>query len=410
MPRHAVEPLPPVVSPATDRVVWWLPVALMLALLVALPLLRTGEATGGTQMNLDRTVFTAVDAVTMTGFRLTYVNPNDFKPLGQAILFVLMSGGTLVTWIFSGFAIARTAQMPFSLWQIVRAALTTYAMSIIVAANLLMTSSNDLWEAIYQSASAIGNFGGAIGVLPAAEHWTAQVVMLPLALLGSLSIPVILDLLAAGFAWRRLHGYSRLVLLCTAATYVLGLLLMAWTYWMPGIEPSRTLIVASTESLNTRSLGMPLVALRELPRASVWVSMALMVVGGNPGGATGGVTTVGLVLLLHETLRLLRGRPVSRVAGYLVAWIGVYFLAIFILVLVLLHNEPQLPGDEALYLTLSALGTVGRSSEPLTGVGVGLHVLSIGMLIGRFFPMLMLWRIQQAAAANPSLVRTDFAH
>src|SRR5689334_3856875 len=120
MPPNAVEE-PPLRSAAhpLERVVWALPVGLVLAVLIALPLLRTREATGGTQMNLDRTVFTAVDAVTMTGFRLAYVNPNDFKTLGQAILFILTAGGTLVTWIFAGFAVTRIARLPFTLSQII---------------------------------------------------------------------------------------------------------------------------------------------------------------------------------------------------------------------------------------------------------------------------------------------------
>jgi trk system potassium uptake protein TrkH len=401
-------PVPLADRPA-ERAIWWLPLGLVLAVLVALPLLRTREATGGTQMTLDRTIFTAVDAVTMSGFKLAYVNPNDFKPFGQAILFLLIAAGTMITWIFGGVAIARIAQMPFTAGQIIRGAAATWGLSIIIAANLLMRPGVGLWEAIYQAASAISNFGNPIGALPSAYAWQTQIVILPLALLGSFGIPVLLDLVGSGLSWRRLHGYSRLVLLGVAATYVAGVILIAWTYWMPGYDAARTLVVSSTESMNARSLGMPLIRLRELPRASVWVVMALMFVGGCPGGAAGGVTPVCLALLVRDTFRLTRGQRISPITGHLIAWTGIYLLSVFVLVLLLSHNVPQLPGEEALFLTLSAVGTVGRSAEPLTGVGVGLHVLSVGMLIGRFFPMLLLWRIAQASNADRSDLRTDFA-
>jgi Trk-type K+ transport system membrane component len=121
------------------------------------------------------------------------------------------------------------------------------------------------------------------------------------------------------------------------------------------------------------------------------------------------VTAVCLALLVRDTFRLTRGQRISPLTGHLITWTGVYLLSLFVLVLLLSYNVPQLPGEEALFLTLSALGTVGRSAEPLTGVGVGLHVLSVGMLIGRFFPMLLLWRIAHSTDSNWSDLRTDFA-
>jgi trk system potassium uptake protein TrkH len=282
-------------------------------------------------------------------------------------------------------------------------------MSIIVAANLLMGGSNGLWEAIFQASSAVGNFGGAIGLLPNAYDWQAQAVVLPLALLGGLGIPVVLDIVASGFSWRRLHAYSRLVLLTTSVVYVIGTALIAWTYWMPGYDLPRTLVVSSTESLDARSLGMPLVALRELPRASVWIVLALMVVGGSPAGASGGITGVSLVLVGRDSVRLLRGQRISNLMGYLLVWIGAYLLAIFTFVLLMLHHAPQLPGDEALFLVVSAIGTVGRSAEPLTNTGAGLHILSLAMLFGRVTPLLILWRMSHAIDLNQTDLRTDFA-
>src|SRR4051794_20344177 len=94
--------------------------ALVVLMFIAFAMLWYGYGTiHGNEMNFDKAVFNVVNATTLTGFQLT-VTVDSFTPLGQAAIFLLISGGALVSLIVGGWAVVRVCQMPFSDAQIVQ--------------------------------------------------------------------------------------------------------------------------------------------------------------------------------------------------------------------------------------------------------------------------------------------------
>ena len=66
---------------------------------VGFAVLRSRYATiSGNEMNIDKAVFNVVNAATLSGFQLT-VTVDSYKLIGQIAVFLLISGGALVSLI-----------------------------------------------------------------------------------------------------------------------------------------------------------------------------------------------------------------------------------------------------------------------------------------------------------------------
>ncbi len=72
-------------------------------------------------------------------------------------------------------------------------------------------------------------------------------------------------------------------------------------------------------------------------------------------------------------------------------WAGVYFAALLVFQLLLLSEQPQIPGDRLLFITISALSNVGLSHDTIAATGPSLYYLAAAMFAGRVVPLLMLW-------------------
>jgi Trk-type K+ transport system membrane component len=56
-------------------------------------------------------------------------------------------------------------------------------------------------------------------------------------------------------------------------------------------------------------------------------------------------------------------------------------------------QEPGLSADRVALLTVSAVGNVGLSHDPVTFTGTSLHLLSLCMAAGRVAPILFAWHL-----------------
>jgi trk system potassium uptake protein TrkH len=391
----------------TGWIAWLLVLALLLLGAGSYVILRSSFATiHGSEMNVDRAVFNVANAATLTGFQLT-TTVNDFKTIGQITIFVLIIAGSLVSMLVGGWATVRAMGMPIEDKSITKGSLVCFGLAVVIGAVCILNGTG-LGSAIFDATSTFGNCGLWMGTAPGWEQARTQIVLLPLALMGGLGIPFVLDLAGSLLHLRKPHRYTVDVLVASALLYMLGTFIIGLIDWNSGTDWHQAFMLGSTEVLNNRSLGLPLESFGSLSRPSQWVSMVLMSIGANPGGTGAGCMTVIVFMFLRDAIQTMRGKIVSRLFGLICLWMVIYLLATFTTTILLIGAQPQAQSDRLLFLAVSAIGNVGTSHEPLTLTGPSLYILSAAMLFGRLAPLGMLWWapksfLPQAALSTPPI-------
>ena len=363
--------------------------AWVLLVLLGVGLFRTGAALpSGQAMSVDRAVFTAVNAATLTGFRQSLADVGQYRPAGQIAIFALMLGGIALSGTIGGLAMGRIAGRPFRGGRLLGGILSTVAAVALVAAAFGYFYGGGAWDGAFSAVSAIGN-GGFRLTADADAGGIGPHLLLLLSAAGGLGAFVIVDLFR-----RPSSPVTRATLGAAAAGYVLGAGLLLPSYLPPDYFFAKPLAAeavaaASAGSLDARSAGFDLGHVGRT-RTADWTLLGLMALGAAPGGTGGGLTVVTPLLLGLGLLRAGRGEP----AGRLVAVAGVWAAAFFGFILVgqglLLALQPQLPADRVLFLVVSALSTTGLSHDPISAVGGGLWTLTGLMLLGRLLPLAFL--------------------
>ena len=373
----------------TDGVLRGLGVAyLMLIVLGVIVFILPGATIKGNAFSLERSVFTVVNAITLTGFQQS-VPLDDYGPTGVACVLTLTIIGTLFALIVGGIGVTRLLMLPYSDKRIIVATLYTYVVAVSLGAALVAEPGRGLIASATQAASAFGNSGLYLGRLPAVSEWRTHLALMPLAFLGGLSIPVLLEIADLAFQRRPLSLHSRVVLAISAGLYLLGLLLLSpWGRMAFGAAAATA---GSALSIDSRSAGLPLFSLGTLPRASQWVLIVLMLIGAAPGSAAGGMKVTSLFHLLRGTRRALNRERGLRITGIASTLIASYLLLVLATTLGLLATIPEIPGDRILFLAASAVGLVGLSHDYVALQGPGNYVLSAAMLLGRALPLVILW-------------------
>ena len=393
----------PDLATATDSLEPRLPAAiisayLLMTLMTAAALRIPGIVAHGNETTWDRAIFTAFNAATLTGFQQSMgVNEMSATGIGGPLLLLMLTlAGSLMSLVLGGIAAARTLQMPTSIRHIVIAAITLETLAVIIGAAALATAHEPVGIALYRSVCAFGNSGLWIGHTPGNDEASTYFVLLPLAIIGGLGLPVMIDLHQAILGRSELSVHSRTVLKLSAVGFLAGLLLLiavqipatlsgGWNAWR------LTFASCSTFAINARTAGIPFESPAVFTAAGQWMLMLIMIVGAAPAGTAGGLKLTTIWHLVSGTRDALAGRAVRRSAGIALVWVSLYALAVFLGVLMLAQNVPQMAGDRLLFLAISATSNVGLSHDPIAITGPGLIVLSVLMLFGRLAPIAILW-------------------
>lgn len=352
----------------------------------------------GNQMNVPRSIFTSVNAITLTGFQQG-IPINDYQMPGRVMLLALTIAGTLFALILGAMAIVRILNLSYSIADIILAAITIQILVILVGAVAPLDEAS-LFNSIFQTASAFGNSGLYLGILPSIKAWQTHVVLLPLAVLGGLGLPVLMELFGKG----KLSDYSCRVIRLTAGFY-LGSVLVLWALQLDGSKllisgqsPAdlcryigQTIVSSSVEAINTRSAGFSWQSIDAWPRTVQWVVLILMMIGASPGGTAGGIKTTTLYEIFCNGDRLLLGQVLSRTFGIALLWVGIFLLMVATGMMLLLIGAPEVPGDRLLFLAVSAVSNTGLSHDPITLSWSGLWPLSLLMFAGKIVPLIILW-------------------
>jgi trk system potassium uptake protein TrkH len=355
----------------------------------------------GNELSQHQSVFTAVNAATLTGFQQAR-NPDSYNPAGRVLTFILMIAGMLFSFIGCGVGIIRIARMRFKDSQLVMWAFGSVFVVAIFGGLAMMTHDRPASAATFQAVSAFGNCGLVLEEKPDPNHARTLLVLLPLAVLGGLGLPVLMDICDSLMDRGPLSRHSRAVLGWSAGVYLASVLILLviqwpgfkWPDFRTGASAWRSAFTQSSLlSLNARTAGLPFGEISRLPQAATFIVILLMLVGASPGGSGGGLKVTTLDVLTAGTLDTLAGRPPGRRFGVALVWILAYLIMLLVSTVALVISEPGMHLERTLFLAASALGNVGLSHDPVVVSTAGLYELSATMIVGRVAPMMMLWYV-----------------
>jgi trk system potassium uptake protein len=272
-----------------------------------------------------------------------------------------------------------------------------------------------LWFAIFHSVSAWNNAGFGLfsdNLVGYQGSWLVNGVITGLIIFGGIGYEVILELYLRGRArlQRRRSELARSlnfqVAISTTLFLLLGGTLAIWAIEIRNPETLGSLnfpqqvLAAWFQSVTSRTAGFNTIDVSKMTTAGLFVTIALMLVGGSPGGTAGGIKTTTARLLASCTYAILQGKESVTLYrrqvpnSLLLKAIAVTFGSLVTVVLATMAialADPKLDFIRILFEVVSAFATVGLS----TGITAGLTpfsklVLIATMYIGRVGVLLLI--------------------
>jgi Trk-type K+ transport system membrane component len=366
---------------------------LILLLLGFVVFRQKGTLVLGNEMSPERAAFVVVNAGTLTGFQLNLAIDQYHAP-GHWMMLALTIGGTLFALVSGGMAVSRIARLPYSDWHIVVTAVCLEIVMLALGTVGLLHKDQSIFVNLFEAASAFGNSGAWMGAKDTVENVRVHTVLLPLAVIGGLGIPVLLDLGAVLGGRRKPSNHTVTALWTTAIVYVAGTGAIFSLQWLgSAAEPQfeKLLAMSSATSLNARTPGLPFQLASQWARTTQWLVIGLMAIGASPGGAGGGLKSTIVPVFASGVWNIVRGETVRRIFGIAIVWIAAYSALVLIPFFFLLHTEPDLDPDRVLFIVVSAASNVGLAHERISIAGGGQITLCATMLLGRLLPLVVLW-------------------
>ena len=293
-----------------------IPIYILLLVVGDIAFQRTAVTAKGDELSRPVSLFVVVNSGTLTGFQQAH-RVNDLTNVGQALVFSLIIAGILFSLIAGGTAVLRLARLPHSDWELV-----TWAIAAIIILCLLGPTihlGDTILDSMFAAISAFGNSGLYIGQLPTTNNVTTHLLLLPLAVLGGLGLPVLMELFDRFRNKSTLSEHTWTVLTWSAGIYIVAALLLFVMQFPPIKSPPHLWLQAieksSCQAINSRSAGFPFQFATYWPRTVQWTIIALMIIGAGSAGTAGGIKLNTLAVLARGTIDSLSGRAASRALG-----------------------------------------------------------------------------------------------
>ncbi len=230
-----------------------------------------------------------------------------------------------------------------------------------------------------------------------------------LIVIGGLGFLVLYNLVSFKF-WRqdlrqkgRISLHSRTVLTITSVLILCGMLLFLLEEWngtLAQLPLLGKLNCALFHSITPRTAGFNAVPMEAIKESTRFTTALLMLIGGSPGSAAGGLKTTTLVVLVMTLIAMCRNRAdtvlFTRTLPFAVvrqAFVMVFVTASFVISaygILLFTEAPILPGEASrlMFETISAFATVGLSINHTEALStIGRCVIIFCMFIGRLGPL-----------------------
>jgi trk system potassium uptake protein len=262
-----------------------------------------------------------------------------------------------------------------------------------------------LWFAIFHSVSAWNNAGFALFSDNLASYqasFLVNAVITGLIIFGGIGYEVILEfyLILREKMTRQIMKTSRTLNFQVAVSTTLFLLIGGTlAIWAIEIQNPATLaplplpeqlLGAWFQSVTSRTAGFNTIDISKMTTAGLFVTIALMLVGGSPGGTAGGIKTTTARVLASCTYAILQGKESVVIYrrqvpnSLLLKAIAVTFgsvMTIVVATIAISLFEPKLNFINILFEVVSAFATVGLS----TGITAGLTTFSKLVLVATMY-------------------------
>ncbi|HEY9735475.1 MAG TPA: TrkH family potassium uptake protein [Trichocoleus sp.] len=287
-----------------------------------------------------------------------------------------------------------------------------------------------LWLAVFHSISAFNNAGFSLfkdNLIGYQSSLLVNAVITGLIILGGIGYEVLFEmyLLARdGLAKRQSCVVfslnfkvvvSTTLILLASSTLAFFLVEMHNPATLGPMDFPTRLMAAWFQAVSPRTAGFNTIDISQMTTAGLFITIALMFVGGSPGGTAGGIKTTTLRVLTSCTKAILQGKesvtlyereiPVTLVLKAVGVVMGSLATVIFMTTLIALF-DPELPFLAVLFDTVSAFATVGLSTgltfDPTLSAASKL-VLVVAMYIGRVGVLLLMGAF--IGDAKPGFVR-----
>jgi trk system potassium uptake protein len=262
-----------------------------------------------------------------------------------------------------------------------------------------------LWFALFHSVSAWNNAGFSLfsdNLVGYQTNVLLNLTITGLIIFGGIGYEVIFEmyLLARERVLRQKMKTVRSLNFQVAVTTTL-FLLFAGTLAILLIEDSNSktlsplsiqqqLLVAWFQSVTSRTAGFNTIDIGQMTTAGLFVTIALMFVGGSPGGTAGGIKTTTARVLTSCTRAVLQGKeyvlmyerqvPLSLILKAVGVGVGSFGTIVLGTIFIALA-DPDLDFIRILFEVVSAFGTVGLS----TGITANLTALSKLVLVATMY-------------------------
>lgn len=412
-------------SPQQGIVLYYLVAIVGAFLLLNLP----GVHKPGVKVAPIDTLFVAVSGVSVTG--LTPVNISEtYSAFGYIVLLVIlniggigvMAIGTLL-WVVLGKHIGIRERQLIMLdnnreamsgtvkliLDIVRTILVIELVGATLLAFYFYQDIYDLKEAILQgvfvSISATTNGGLDItgdSLIPYANDYFVQTIVMFLIVLGSIGFPVLLEIKA--YIKNRIPNFRfSLFTKVTTVTYLLilivgmlGILLIEAHGVFANESWHKTLFYAMFQSVSTRSAGLQTFDVSQFSDATNLLMGGLMFIGSSPSSVGGGIRTTTFAIIILFVInykpnaekssikvfnREIHNQDIQRSFAVFCIAIVMTFVGTFI---IMLNEGHHIDFIKIYFEIMSAFGTCGLSTGITSELGsVSKVVLMILMFIGR---------------------------
>lgn len=381
----------------------------------------------GESIGFIDSLFTSASAVCVTG--LVVVNTATYWTLfGKIVILMLIQMGglgfmtmaTLVALLIGKRITLRQRLViqeglnQFSLEGVVK--LTKYVIMstlIIEAIGAIILSTrfvpiygikNGIWYSIFHSISAFCNAGFDItgnSIVPFVGDAVVNITLALLIIIGGLGYTVYIDLTRnKEFKSNTLH--TKFVLLSTAILLITGFVfILIIEYNNPktlGNLPFIDKITASMfQAVVPRTAGFNSIDIGGLTKATSFLMIILMFIGGSPGSTAGGIktTTFGVIILtIYSILKgksdvdVFRKRIPYELIFRALAVLGISLFLVVFVTMILTLTESENSFLDLLFETTSAFATVGLTRGVTSDLSsIGRLILIFTMFTGRLGPL-----------------------
>ncbi len=383
-------------------------------------------------------LFTSTSAVCVTG-HIVVDTATHFSPLGQFFIMALIQVGGLGYMTATTFLLLLLGRK-FNLKdkialqqaldrsgiqgaaQVVRSIIATTLLFEISGIFLLLLAfapkygtAHGLWLAIFHSISAWNNAGFSLFSDNLVGYQSSPLINLVipgLIIFGGIGYEVIFEL----YLWMRAllarktecMVFSLNFKIVTSTTLILlflGTVTLLATesrnhQLYDSMDFGTRLMVAWFQSVTARTAGFNTVDVGLMTNAALFIIIALMFIGGSPGGTAGGIKTTTIRVMTSVTKSILQGKevvlmyerqvPLTLILKAVGVAVGSIATVIFATILIAI-SDPEVNFIRVLFEVVSAFGTVGLS----TGITAALTpfaklVLVATMYIGRVGILLLM--------------------